>query len=94
MDTFSIFYTSSLVFLSVVVPGLALSLALFPKISEIKTVERLGLSILLGVVPALTLYFLDKNLSFQITTTTSILAYGGLTLVGLGVWKFRENASR
>ena len=91
MDTFQIFYTASLVALSVLIPGIALSLAVFPKTNSIKTAERFGTSMLLGVLPALTLYFFDKNLSFPITTTTSIIVYGGLTIAGLGVWQFRKN---
>ncbi|HHQ44538.1 MAG TPA: hypothetical protein ENN13_00185 [Candidatus Altiarchaeales archaeon] len=91
METGAIVYTSVLLTLLVVIPGVALSLAVFPRKEDLTTPERFGLSILLGLTPALMLYFLDKNFGVLITTASSILAYGGLTLGGLGVWRFRRS---
>ncbi|MFH1126213.1 MAG: hypothetical protein V1703_03740 [Candidatus Altiarchaeota archaeon] len=74
----------------VLVPGFALSLAIFPKKDELDLTERLGFSFVFGLFPQLLQYFLDKNLNVPVNTSTTLGIIAGITLLGLGVWKIRQ----
>lgn len=76
--------------LLVIVPGFAVSLALFPKKDELDLVERLGFSFVFGLLPQLLQYFLDKNLGVPVNTTTTLGIIAAFTVVGLVVWKIRQ----
>lgn len=76
--------------LLVIIPGIALSLAIFPKKDELDVIERFGFSFVLGLVPVLVQYFLDKNFNVPITTATTFGLIAGFTAVGLVVWKLRQ----
>ena len=73
----------------VFIPGLALSLAVFPKKDELDLIERIGFSFVLGLIPQLLQYLLDKNFSVPITTTTTYGLIALTTALGLIVWKMR-----
>jgi len=90
MDIPSVFIGTFSMILLVLIPGLALSLALFPKKDEIDVIERLGFSFVFGLLPQLIQYFLDKNLNVPITTTTTYGLIAAITLASLLVWKMRQ----
>lgn len=71
------------------VPGFAVTLALFPRMGQISWAERIGSSFVFGITPQLLLYFLAKNLSVPIDTTTSLAAVAVITVAGVAVWKRR-----
>ena len=75
--------------LIVIVPGVFLSLALFPKKKDLDIVERLGVGMVLGLMPQFILYFGDKNLSMPITSFTSTAAVVLVSLLGLAIWQVR-----
>lgn len=76
--------------LLILIPGLALSLAIFPKKDELDLVERLGFSFVFGLIPQLLQYFLDKNLNVAINTSTTLGLITAVTVIGLVVWKSRQ----
>ncbi|MBD3388605.1 MAG: DUF1616 domain-containing protein [Candidatus Altiarchaeales archaeon] len=90
MEAFQIIWVSAFLVLLVFVPGLAVTLALFPKKRGLTWSERLGLSLIFGLAPQLLLYFLTKNLGMPINTLTSSLAIAFVTLAGIAVWKKRR----
>jgi uncharacterized membrane protein len=75
--------------LYMLVPGLALSLAIFPRKDDLGMVDRLGLSIFLGVVVPFIQYFNDKNFYTPINATTTIETLLAVTLIGLIIWQVR-----
>jgi len=77
--------------LLIAVPGFLLSLALYPSKKEIDVMERAGLTIVLGLMPQLLLYFADKNLFIPINSISSYLAILFVSLAGLGVWFYRQS---
>jgi uncharacterized membrane protein len=89
MDIASIFIGTMWMILLILVPGLALTLAVFPKKDDIDTIERLGFSFVFGLLPQVIQYLLDKNLSIPITTSTTYSLIAVVTLAGLAVWKAR-----
>ena len=90
MDAQSIVVGAAGLMLLIVIPGLALSLAVFPKKDELDSIERLGFSFVLGLVPQVVQYFLDKNFSVEVNTSTTLGVMAAFTLLGLAVWKMRQ----
>lgn len=89
MEMTQIIWGSLLLLFAVFTPGYALTLAVFPKMGQIRMAERIGMALIFGFAPSLILYFLTKNLSIPITTTTSILTIGAVTFGSLAIWKRR-----
>jgi uncharacterized membrane protein len=77
------------IILYLLIPGLSLSLALFPKRKDLDPVERIGISFFLGMTIPFIQYFNDKNFFIPIdfTTTTSTILV--VTVMGLLVWLVR-----
>jgi len=94
MELITIAITAIGMILIVMVPGVFLSLALFPKKKDLDIVERLGVGMVLGLMPQAFLYFGYKNLSMLITPFTSTAAVVLLSLLGLGVWQVRVKKSK
>jgi len=67
----------------ILIPGIALSLAIFPRKKDIGTVERIGISIIFGFVPEFLQYFLDKNFSILNNTPNTYLVLEALTALGI-----------
>ncbi len=88
MDLITISTVAIGMILIVMVPGVLLSLALFPK-KDLDIAERLGVGMILGLTPQFILYFGDKNLSMPITSFTSTAAVILVSLLGLAVWQVR-----
>lgn len=80
-----------MIVLALFIPGLAVTLALFPKPGQIKWAERIGLSLVFGIIPQLILYFLTKNLRVPVTTTTSQLSILLITAAGIIIWRWRQS---
>ena len=94
MELITIAITAIGMILIVMVPGVFLSLALFPKKKDLDMVERLGIGMILGLTPQFLLYFGDKNLSIPITSFTSTAAAVLVSLIGLAVWQVRIKKSK
>ena len=75
--------------LYMLIPGLAVSLAIFPRKSDIRFAERLGLSTFLGLLVPAILYFNDKNFIIPVNSGTTFATLGAVTLLGLIVWQLR-----
>jgi len=73
----------------VLIPGFALSLALYPRKDELDFSERLALSFLLGLVPELILYILDKNFAIATTMKSVWMVVMVCTLAGVVIWRIR-----
>ena len=73
----------------ILIPGIALSLAIFPRKQDIGTVERIGISIIFGFVPMFIQYFLDKNFSIPINTPNTYFAIEAITALGIIIWIIR-----
>jgi len=94
MELITIAITAIGMILIVMVPGVFLSLALFPGKKDLDIVERLGVGMILGLMPQFILYFGDKNLSTPITTFTSTAVVVLVSLIGLAVWQVRIKKSK
>ncbi|MEA3255129.1 MAG: hypothetical protein U9Q22_04790 [Candidatus Altiarchaeota archaeon] len=77
------------IILYMLIPGISLSLALFPRKKDLDLVERLGVSILLGMTVPFIQYFNDKNFFIPINFTTTIETILAVTVIGLLVWRWR-----
>ncbi|MFH1402821.1 MAG: DUF1616 domain-containing protein [Candidatus Altiarchaeota archaeon] len=91
MDGQSIFWGTIISLLFIFVPGYALSLAIFPKRNDVSIVERIGLSAILGVIPHLIIYFINKNAGIAITSLTSYLVIILVTVSALAYWSRFQN---
>jgi uncharacterized membrane protein len=76
--------------LLVFIPGISLTMALFPKKKDLELIERLGVSIVLGLIPQLFLYFGSKNFFIPINTLTTYATILLTTLIGIAVWWIRK----
>ncbi len=94
MELITIGITAISMILIVMVPGVFLSLAIFPKKKDLDIVERLGISIVLGLTSPFLLYFGDKNLSMPITAFTSTAAVVLVSLIGLVLWQVRARMGK
>jgi hypothetical protein len=89
MQGTAIIVDSALILAALAVPGLAVTLAVFPKWGQIGLAERLGLSFILGVMPQLAVYFASVNFGVPINAATSTASMVGVTVLGLAVWRMR-----
>ena len=90
MELFTIVWASLGIILLVLMPGIALSFAIFPKKGEFELVYRIGISLVLGFVPFFILYFAEKNFLTPVNSTTTPLAIFGITILGIIVWFLRK----
>lgn len=90
MDLSAILKITAAMTAYVMIPGLMLTLAIFPKKEDISTVERLGISIALGLAPTFILYALDKNFLVPINAFTTFATFLVVSLAGFGVWQVRR----
>jgi len=90
MDIFTVAMVSLSIIFTVLIPGVALSLAIFPKKEQLDIVERIGVSIFLGLTPQFILYFGDKNFTMPINTTTTYMTILIVTAIGILVWQHRK----
>ncbi len=86
MDGYSIFVGSILLLFFLLLPGWALSLAVFPRKDEVNVVERLGLSLFFGVIPHVLVYFFNKNTGLEINAGLSYIIILGVTALSLIYW--------
>jgi hypothetical protein len=89
MDFMHILVGSIGILAFILIPGIALSLAIFPRKQDIGNVERIGMSLFFGVVPTFIQYFLDKNFSFPINTANTYLIIEATTALGIMIWVIR-----
>jgi len=90
MDAYQIILGTAMILAVILAPGLALTLALFPKLDEIRWAERIGLGLLFGLMPQVILYFLTKNISVPVTEFTVQATIFGVTLVSAAIWMVRS----
>ena len=70
----------------ILIPGFSLTLPLYPRLRDLEAAERLGLSMVLGLSPAVLMYFLDKNLGLAFDSANTLAAYAFITITGIGLW--------
>lgn len=85
MDTQTIITGSVAMMGLLVIPGYSLTMGLFSR-KELNLSWKIGLSVLLGLVPPLILYALNKNAGIPINTNTSTLSLVFVTCVGVVLW--------
>lgn len=90
MEFSAIVFISAAIILFLMVPGLMLSLALFPRRADLDPVERAGLSIILGLTPVFLLYFLDKNVSMPINAYTTSAMFLLVSFAGFAGWQYQK----
>ncbi len=90
MELLSIIVITLFILAFIGIPGFMLSLALFPKKEDLDSIERAGLSTVLGLTPVFLLYFLDKNFSMPIDSYTSSAMFFLISLVGYMGWKYKK----
>jgi len=91
MEVFTVTLITVSMILLIFIPGFLLSLAFYPRKDEIDSIERAGLSLVLGLFPQFLLYFADKNFFIPINAITSYMTILLVSLVGLGVWLHRKS---
>jgi len=72
--------------LTLLVPGLSLTLALYPKKDSLDAVERVGMALVLGLTPLVLSYALNKNLGVPVNTQTTLLSIIAVSMVGVIGW--------
>ncbi|HDI73288.1 MAG TPA: hypothetical protein ENF58_04070 [Candidatus Altiarchaeales archaeon] len=77
------------IILYMLIPGISLSLALFPRREDLDLVERVGIGIFLGMTTPFIQYFNDKNFFIPINFTTTTATILVVTIIGLLVWQLR-----
>jgi len=93
MDGFQIFLGTGLILAAVLLPGLSITLALFPKWDDVRWAERLGLGLVFGITPELVLYFLSSNIqAVPVTSGTTLASIFLFTAAGLAVYMRRKPA--
>ena len=89
MYFYSIVLGVFLISMYMLIPGLALSFALFPRRRDMDLLERIGVSLLLGITTMFIQYFADKNFIVPINQATTATVMLILTVGGLLVWQIR-----
>ena len=89
MNFEAIVYGTVGICLYILIPGLALSLAVFPRKKDMGFAERIAVSTFLGMATPFVMYFNDKNFIIPVNPATSMMTLGALTLLGLAVWQIR-----
>lgn len=90
MEGSSVLVGSILLVALIIVPGLAVTLAVFPRWRQITFIERAGIAVILGMLPQLLIYFLDKNAGVEINFTTSLMLILVVTAAGGIVYYSRK----
>jgi len=90
MDAYHIIWGNILILSAILAPGTALSLVVAPKLKQIKLAERVGLALVLGLIPQVILYFMSKNMNVAITETSVWASILGVTAFGLIYWKVKR----
>ncbi|VVB54798.1 Uncharacterised protein [uncultured archaeon] len=75
------------------IPGIAISYAIFPRKQDLDVLERLGYSFILGLTPPLILYFLSKTFEVPANPTTTTATFIFVTIAALAIWKMRPTKS-
>ncbi len=90
MDLATIIIGTFGMILLVFIPGISLTMAIFPKKEDLELIERLGVSLVLGFIPQFLLYFGSKNFFIPINTVTTSATILLVTLIGILVWWIRS----
>lgn len=77
------------IILYMLIPGVSLSLALFPRKKDLDLVERFGVSMFLGLTVPFIQYLNDKNFFIPINPTTTVGTILFVTVTGLLIWWWR-----
>lgn len=92
MELQTIIKGSILIILLVFIPGLALTLAVFPRKKDLNAIERLGIIFVLGLTPQFILYFINKNMSIPADAMSTSMSILIVTVVGFAVWILRARS--
>ena len=89
MDFTKILVGTILLCLYLIIPGIALSLAVFPRRKSLGLLERAGLSVFFGLFVSFIQYFDDRNFNVPINTSTTAMTFIAVTFIGLAIWQIR-----
>jgi uncharacterized membrane protein len=92
MDAYVIIWETAFILAAILAPGIALTFALFPMARDVSWSERLGLGLVLGLVPQVILYFLTVNAGVPMTEWTTLGTMASVTAFGAIVWKLRSSS--
>jgi len=90
MDVYSIVSGTGLILAALLVPGLAVTFAIYPRADDVTWAERLGLGLVLGLLPQLVMLFITKNLSVAVTGSSMWLVVLAVTALGAVAWRMRS----
>jgi uncharacterized membrane protein len=89
MDFSSIVTITVGICLYLLIPGMALSLAAFPRKQDMGFAERICVAAFLGMATPFVQYFNEKNFMVSVNPGTTLTTIGALTLLGLIIWQLR-----
>jgi uncharacterized membrane protein len=90
MDFTTILITTLGIILLIFIPGVSLTLALFPRRKDLDIIERVALSFVLGLMPQFLLYFFEKNFFVPVTFETTSLTILSVSAIGFVIWFVRK----
>ncbi len=92
MEYWDAVFGSAGIIAAVMVPGIALSFALYPRPHALTLIERVGYASFLGFMPYVLLYFLQKNFSVPATlATVAGVAFAAIVLsIAVGVMRWQK----
>jgi uncharacterized membrane protein len=89
MSGWEIAYTIIVMLTVMFIPGYLLSLAIFPKRSELKALERVVFSFALGLLPAFILMTLNIMFEVPVMFETDLIAALAVCLIGIAGYVYR-----
>jgi uncharacterized membrane protein len=92
MDAYLILKGTLFITAALLVPGVSLTYAIFPRKGDLRSVERFGLSLVLCFVPMVLVYFASKNLNVPVTGASVWASIIGVSVLAAGVFMQRSRA--
>lgn len=90
MELFTIVWASISILLLLLIPGIAMSFAIFPRKEDLELLYRFGISLVLGFTPFFLLYFAEKNFFVPINFETISIAILSVLLISVAIWFLRR----
>lgn len=90
MELFTIIWVSIAILAVLLIPGIAMSFAIFPKKGDLEFLHRFALSLVLGFTPFFLLYFAEKNFFVPVNFITISAAILSVFFISMAIWSFRR----
>ncbi|MEM2918222.1 MAG: hypothetical protein QXY62_01815 [Candidatus Altiarchaeota archaeon] len=90
MELFTVIWVSISILLLLLIPGIAMSFAIFPKKDDLELLYRFGISLVLGFTPFFLLYFAEKNFFMPVNLETTSAAILFVFFISMIIWFLRR----